>query len=136
MRDLARRAADLIQVRALAESLGNPRAIESYIRDNWRIVPDPSAFEFIRDVPLQLEIAQTLGVLEGDCDDAATIAASLLFALGYPCWLIAIRLPGETDFSHVFVSCLVGGELLDIDPIVPLESLPIRGVEEVLGVEL
>jgi hypothetical protein len=65
------------------------------------------------------------GRFEGDCDDAATLAASVLTALGYPVLLVAVRMPTDPEFSHVFARVPFRPPL-DIDPIVPAEHLPIR----------
>ena len=115
--------------------LGNPENINQFIRGNWVIVPDPPDAEFVMapDLQLCLQGSDPGYCLRGDCDDSATLAASLLFTLGYPCWFVAIRLPGESEFSHVWTRTLsVDGMLLDIDPIVNEAALPISQFAEKL----
>lgn len=89
------------------------------------MVPDPEEFEFVRSPQFQAEEYFDSGYLQGDCDDAATFAAGLLCAIGYPCKLIAIRRPHDSDFSHVYCSAREGPYLVDIDPIVPAHRMPI-----------
>lgn len=131
MRMLARQVTTRIQQRALL--LGNPESVNNYIRSRWVIVPDPPDAEFVMGPDLQLCQEQQNGYLYGDCDDSATLAAALLYTLGIPCWFVAIRLPGEIEFSHVWTRTLsVDSMFLDIDPIVSEAALPITQFAEKL----
>lgn len=89
---------------------------------------DPHDAELIRAPDRQLQELACRGYLVGDCDDAATLGAALLYSLGIPAQFVVIRMPWEEDFSHVFLRC----GSLDIDPIAPPELLPIRGYAEML----
>ncbi len=111
------------RVQQAALQLGSPENINAYIRSRWVVVPDPPEAEFVMGPDLQLCQEMQNGYLYGDCDDSATLAASLLFTLGFPCWFIAGRLPGEVEFSHVWTRT-VGN--LDIDPIVQESQLPLH----------
>jgi hypothetical protein len=121
MRRLAVNDARSGEVQALAVSLPDPYTLDNWLRRVWEIVPDPSFAEFVRSPAYMIRS----GRFEGDCDDAATLAASVLTALGYPVLLVAIRLLSEPEFSHVFAR-VPSRPPLDIDPIVPTEHLPIR----------
>jgi hypothetical protein len=132
-------------VRYLAAILQNPQGIDAWLRQWWRIVPDPIEAEWITAPAAQLRNAIVAGgILRGDCDDAAVLAASLLTALGWPgVRLVAIRKRNEFDFSHVFVrvpifeySGFSADMQLDIDPIVPESQLPLQGEFESLVVEM
>jgi len=96
----------------------------------------------VREPSYQIRQLQELGYFVGDCDDSATLAASLLYALGFRCYIVAVRMPHEEDFSHVFVRCPLvtdgfsGDAFVDIDPIVPMERLPIPNVAEVMQLAL
>jgi hypothetical protein len=118
--------------------MADPVAIERFIRENWRIVPDPETAEYIRTPTRQLRDYFEDGHFSGDCDDAATLAASLLLALGISSIMIAIRMPYEMDFSHVFLRVPFTGShrgaYIDIDPIVPESQLPIEGYAETIEV--
>lgn len=136
MRSLARAAQADPDVRRLAHALASPAAVDAFLRESWRFVPDPED-EYIQTPARQLDGWMAGGDLTGDCDDAATLAASLLLALDWPCSLIAIRMPGDFEYSHVFLRCPVSAAgTLDIDPIVPAASLPITGVAESMEVPI
>lgn len=97
----------------------------------WTVVPDPDGIEYIVSPDLQLSNADNRwGRLTGDCDDSATLAAALCTANSYLCWFVAIRLSGNTEFSHVWLRVPTPIGYLDIDPIVPASELPIRGYAE------
>ncbi len=88
--------------------------------------------EFIRTPDYQLHQLDQTGILRGDCDDAATLAAALLVAVGWPSSFVAYRMPGVSEFSHVNVHSYG----VEIDPIVPSDQLPISGYEEKMEIEL
>lgn len=109
------------------------------MRAVWRVTPDPEDTEYVNSPNHLLELYTSLGFMPGDCDDAATLAASLLAALDWPCVLVALRMPGQSEFSHVFTRAPMldyGPGFFDIDPIVPEEHLPIEGAEETLEVSV
>lgn len=126
MRNLARRDSGTPEVQFASLALPNPYALERWLRRAWRIVDDPVSAEYVRAPSYILEC----GRLEGDCDDAATLAASILHAQMIPAQFVAIRRAGEQDFSHVFIR--VPAYQLDIDPIVPVEHLPVHFVESMV----
>lgn len=102
----------------------------------WEVVPDPEEYEFVRAPKLQAEQYFDSGYLQGDCDDASTLASSLLCVVGWPHRITAIRRPGQEDFSHVFTSAYDSGYLIDIDPIVPAYRMPIPQSEIVERMEV
>jgi len=135
MRGLALRDQAHPAVRQAADQLGGPWGVNDFLRAAWRIVPDPDFVELISSPVRQLALFAERGFLSGDCDDAATLAASVLAAGGWPCTLVAIRLHGYTEFSHVFARFQSQQtDPLDIDPIVPTTALPITNYEETLEV--
>ena len=121
MRNLARRDAATDEIRSLAIYVHDPLGLNAWLRQVWRIVPDPVEAEFVRSPAWVVRSRQ----FEGDCDDSATLATSVLIALGIPSLIVAVRMATETEFSHVFVRVPSYGNL-DIDPIVPVEHMPIR----------
>lgn len=121
MRNLARNDALTGEVQGLAAMIADPWALDWWLRRNWRIVPDPPDAELIRSPAYVIRC----NCYEGDCDDASTLAASVLYALGYPSCFIAVRQLSEPEFSHVFTRVLVNPPV-DIDPIVPAELMPIQ----------
>jgi transglutaminase-like putative cysteine protease len=142
MAGLARLDSQRPQVQHLALQLQNPANLEHWLRSVWQFVADPAAYEFVKSPALQIDQAANQGGrFTGDCDDAATLAASILAALDWPCRLVAVRLRTEKDFSHVFVRAPLfeysgAGFQLDIDPIVPAEFLPLAGDFETMTVDV
>jgi len=120
MRNLARRDARSSEVLALARECRDPWGLDQWLRQTWHIVPDPSEAEYIQSPAYQIRC----GGFAGDCDDAATLAASVLIVFQVPAFFFAVRQPSEEEFSHVFVRVPAYG--LDIDPIVPAYQIPIR----------
>jgi hypothetical protein len=45
----------------------------------------------------------------------------------------AIRMPSESNFSHVFTVAVQDDLLIEIDPIVPADRMPIPNVAEVMS---
>lgn len=139
MRELALRDRWQPLIQSLASQLGHPPGIDGFLRAVWRVQPDPEDTEYINSPNHLLELYTTKGTMAGDCDDAATLSAALLAALGWPATFVAIRMPGQSEFSHVFTRAPLldyGPGYFDIDPIVPEDCLPIGGVEETLEVSI
>lgn len=132
MRLLALRDRNHPAVQQAASQLGSPWAIDRFFRSVWRIVPDPDYVEYISSPVRQLCLYGERGFLAGDCDDAATLAAGLLSAGGWPCVLVAIRLHGDREFSHVFARTFE----VDIDPIVPPTAMPITNYAETMEISV
>lgn len=87
--------------------------------------------EIIRSPGFMLRDLETFGYFEGDCDDAATLYAALLKALGFPVRFVAIRFDSTPDFKHVFIETyhmkIVDAEVrslwIRLDPTVELETI-------------
>lgn len=139
MRELARKDSLLPEVQQLAFWLGSPVAVESFLREHWVFRPDPPEAEYIEGAPYQLSQFWERGYFAGDCDDASTMAATLVHSIGWPCSFLAYRLPGASQFSHVNVLCpgaLGYAADLEIDPVTPRDRLPIVEVDEVMEVHI
>lgn len=103
------------------------------MRAFWRLERDPAGAEYVRSPDLELHTLVEQGHLVGDCDDAATLAAALLAALSWPVELVAVRIRGDVEYSHVFAR---PAAWRDIDPIVPAEFLPIPDVDEEMRISV
>jgi len=136
MKQLARQDSHKAAVLAIAWDVDSPQGVDRLFRNAWRVVPDPDTYEFVRTPEYQAKLFWHSGYFAGDCDDAATMGASILCALNQSCWLTAIRRYGELDYSHVYVSCLTAYGPLDIDPIVPPDKLPIADVIHSMRVDV
>jgi len=136
MARVARQDSQEPSIQALAQSYPSPIFIEQFFRLVWVVVPDPDEFEFIRAPKLQAEQFFQAGILEGDCDDASTLASCILKCLRWPNVMTAIRRRGEPEFSHVFTQAIEDNYLISIDPIVPAARMPIQDIAETMQVHI
>lgn len=123
MRDIARRYKSdptiVLKARELTAGLGAKnyygeiRALHQFVRDSIRYVKDPLGVETIITPDKLLQIGQ------GDCDDKATLLASLLESIGHPARYVAVGFsPG--DYSHVFVQTRAGAGWLNLETTEPV----------------
>lgn len=142
MAELARQDSSSPEVAGIAEYCGNPINLDVWLRQFWRFVFDPPEVEYVRSPLFQLNAYRKSRRLVGDCDDSATLAASILHSLGWPCKLTAYRFKDNPEFSHVNVSAPLldlidePGVIFQVDPTVPEAVLPIRNAAELMEVEL
>jgi len=92
------------------------RAIDRWIRAHVTIIDEP--FERIMAPGRMLEQVAATGRALGDCDDVATLAASLLTVAGIETDLVAIKEPGAPAFQHVYVEFDGGDRWEILDPTV------------------
>lgn len=82
--------------------LSEIKAIQEYVRDSVRYVRDINGMETLASP------AKTLKMMQGDCDDKALLAASLLEAIGHPTRFVAVgRVPNE--YEHVLIETKING---------------------------
>lgn len=123
MRSLVREYKIKLPIRELALKLvaplkqknfvGEVKAIHKFVRDEIRYVRDIVGVETIQTPVKTLDYAQ------GDCDDKATLAASLLEAIGHPTRFTAVGFkPGQ--FSHVLVETKVGRDWVAVETTEPV----------------
>jgi hypothetical protein len=94
--------------------------------DDWREAA--ALFEWVRDGVRYLrdvhgiEVLSTPGVTlqrrVGDCDDKATLLATLFEAVGLPTRFVIAGYRGP-DFEHVYLQVLIGGQWIDADATEP-----------------
>lgn len=124
MRKLVRDYKKNDAVRSLAASLVSPlqqknfmgeiKRLHAYVRDNIRYLRDIHGIETLQSPP------ETLRRGYGDCDDKATLLATLLAAIGHPSRFVAIgRAPGK--FSHVYVETRVGAKWIGLETTEPVD---------------
>lgn len=91
--------------------------IRGYIKDRLRFVRDPNGVELLQLPRQLLADIQHRSYTMGDCDDAATLSATLLTAIGFPCRFEAVAFfSPHSPFSHVYTVCELGhGKELDMD---------------------
>jgi transglutaminase-like putative cysteine protease len=94
--------------------MGEIKRIHAYVRDNIRYLRDIHGVETLQSPP------ETLRRGYGDCDDKATLAATLLAAIGHPSRFVAIgRAPGK--FSHVYVETRIGPRWISLETTEPVD---------------
>lgn len=124
MRDLVLEYKKHLAIRSLAAELvaplqqknfmGEIKRIHAYVRDNIRYLRDIHGVETLQSPVKTLEFGY------GDCDDKATLLATLLAAIGHPSRFVAIgKAPGK--FSHVYVETRVGPNWLPLETTEPVD---------------
>lgn len=114
-------------VRTLAERLALAKRSRSavaqnaseFIRRKVTFRFDPGDIELLRTPAAFARDILASRVVAGDCDDMATLLASLLFSLGVPVAFVTIATsPHRPEFRHVFVAARAGprGEWEHFDP--------------------
>lgn len=123
MRALVRAAKTTPVIRNLALSLtgnlqqkdyvGEVRRIHAYVRDNTRYLRDVRGVETVQTPAKTLELGQ------GDCDDKATLLASLLESIGHPTRFVAMGFK-DGDFCHVYVETRMGLKWIGLETTEPV----------------
>jgi transglutaminase-like putative cysteine protease len=91
-------------------------AIDRFLRTHF--VYRGEKDEVLRTVPYMLNDFETLGEMQGDCDDMAMMGAAMLLAVDIPARFTALKsVPHE--FDHVFCEGLNDGQWMIVDPTVP-----------------
>lgn len=87
--------------------------LQSWVRDRIRYVNDPVGLEMVQTPP------RTLSIMTGDCDDKATLLATLLATMGFHTRFAAIAVNGENFFSHVMAQVRMGSRWVNLETILP-----------------
>lgn len=87
---------------------GEATAVQEWVRDNIRYVRDVAGVETLQSP------VQTLRLRQGDCDDHATLTASLLATIGHPTRFVAIGF-SKGHFAHVLTQTKVGTKWLPLE---------------------
>lgn len=93
--------------------LGIIETLQGWVRDHIRYVPDPRGLEMVQTPP------QTLSILTGDCDDKATLLATLLETMGLATRFAAIREQEDGPFTHVMAQVRLGSRWKNLETILP-----------------
>lgn len=108
--DILRAAVGVIYLTPEHSQYGEAETLFNYVRDFIRYVRDPVGLESLTIPPI------TLQRQIGDCDDQATLLATLFEAVGYPSRFVLAGYQSR-DFEHVFLEVFVNGEWIACDPI-------------------
>jgi len=111
------------------DGMKQARAIRSWLSSVWRFVEDPSDRELLRDPDAMLTEYDQLGVIMGDCDEAAVLGAALGRAIGLEDSFTVLSFldpaGGPDLFGHVYASLLTStGQSLDLDITRPAGPVP------------
>jgi transglutaminase-like putative cysteine protease len=81
---------------------GEASAIQAWVRDSIRYTQDVNGIETLKTPDV------TLQTMQGDCDDKALLAASLLESIGHPARFVAVATLTPGDYDHVYVETKIG----------------------------
>lgn len=81
---------------------GELTAVQAWVRDAVRYTRD------VYDVETLKTPIETLRTLQGDCDDKALLAGTLLQALGFKIRYVAVATVEPGVFDHVYLEALLG----------------------------
>lgn len=87
------------------------RALQHFVRDQIRYVPDVDGVETLQTP------TRTLQIRTGDCDDKSTLLAALLASIGLATRFIALGFKGG-PYSHVMVQVKLGTRWIPLETIV------------------
>lgn len=82
----------------------------------------------IHDVETVQTPLKTLDLMQGDCDDQATLLASLLQAVGFPARFLAIKTATLGPFVHVVAEAKIGRDWYPLETTEPWEpgTFPVK----------
>lgn len=95
--DLAR---DIVRPLMSRDYLGEAAAIQDWVRNHVRYTQDILDVETLQTPP------RTLDYMQGDCDDQALLAGTMLRAVGHPVRFVAVAFEQAGDFEHVYCEFL------------------------------
>lgn len=101
---IVERAAAIVRNVDGRDKLGQIRALRAWLASNVRFLPDPLIDgDVIRTPALLLRQFDRDGVIRGDCDDVATLTATLGHAVGIAARFVTLGFNGPAaPFQHVF----------------------------------
>jgi transglutaminase-like putative cysteine protease len=123
MRELVREYKTNVQIRDFAARLvqdlpqkdwaGQVERLHAFARDGVRYVDGVETVQ----TPLV-----TLQVRYGDCDDKATLLATMLKSIGHPARFVAVGFTEPGRFSHVYVETLIGRRWIPLETTMPVAA--------------
>jgi transglutaminase-like putative cysteine protease len=93
---------------------GEVKRLHAFVRDHIRYMRDIDGVETVQTPDKTLELGY------GDCDDKATLLATMLKATGHPARYIAIGTGAPGKFSHVFVDTLIKNTWVPLETTEPV----------------
>jgi transglutaminase-like putative cysteine protease len=131
---VVRRANEMIAAAAPRDYPAQVAAIRGYLDDVFYFVDNPIGLQRVQPPALMLHDADARGMMQGACDDAATLAATLGMADGIPARFVAYAFGVSTTpaddrtapFTHVITDLYTGTawDMLDITRPEEVKRLP------------
>lgn len=123
LRGIVARVAAAIAADARAQGRSPVSGVYNFLRAKIDFKPDPVGTDLVTAPDTMLQRIAENGKTAGDCDDVATLGASLLRALKFDPVFIVIGKPGDLDpdtgrlkLKHVFYGARVRGSIVPFDP--------------------
>lgn len=95
------------------DKLSEVAAIFDFVQNDIRYVRDVFGVETLCDPRM------TIRRRVGDCDDQATLLATMLESVGYPTRFVMSGHRSPKQFDHVYVQVLIGNQWVSADPTEP-----------------
>lgn len=113
--DAAIRRAAMNVLFLVPDRYGEPRAaaLFEWVRDHVRYIPD------VLDVETLATPVKVLQSMAGDCDDQATLLATLFESVGYPTRFVVAAYQDAAVMEHVYLQVCIDGQWIDCDPTEP-----------------
>lgn len=111
--EIRRGAANVLFLTPERNTLHRAQALFEWVRDHVRYIPD------ILDVETLAAPDKVMLSLIGDCDDQATLLATLFESVGYPTRFIVAGYQSADTFEHVYLEVCVDGVWFACDPTEP-----------------
>lgn len=105
--------AGLVHDLAPKDFVGEITTVFEYVQSNIRYIQDINNVETIQYPENTLEFGY------GDCDDMATLLASMLESIGHPARFAAVGFDFPGEYNHVIVQTLAGTRWICLDPTEP-----------------
>lgn len=77
-------------------------AIRNFVAESVRYMNDPASIEWVKDPERLIEEWEATGRATGDCDDKATLLATMLRQLGREVEIVTVGFGLPGSYSHVF----------------------------------
>lgn len=107
---MIQRAVSIVWTVPQKDELAEVAAVFEFVRDSIRYVRDVAGVETLCSPD------KTLERRVGDCDDQATLLATLLEAVGYPTRFVVAAYSHPRELEHVYLQVFADGQWIDADP--------------------
>lgn len=113
---LVRKARDITDRCPERAARAQVQCLQAWVRDHIKYVNDPRLIEMLQ-TPVE-----TLRIGTGDCDDKATLLATLLETMGFTTRFVAVAedVPGvQAQYNHVMAQVRLGPSFVNLETILP-----------------